>query len=211
MLKMVIFDLDGVLLDACDWHRDALNASLKEVCNYEISLADHYTTFNGIPTRVKLKRLTEMGILPEEEHERVYNLKQKKTIDIIQENAAPRPEKIALMKWLKEHSVRVSCFTNSIRETAYLMLEKTGIKEDLALIITNQDVEHPKPHPEGYKKVLDHFNIAPEDAIIVEDSPKGKKAAYAAGCAVLEVENAEQVNIKVLKEFIDENFNTHGW
>ena len=59
--KLVIFDLDGVLVDACEWHRIALNEALKKVCNYEISLEDHYSTFNGIPTRVKLEKLTEMG------------------------------------------------------------------------------------------------------------------------------------------------------
>ena len=52
MKKLIIFDLDGVLVDACEWHRVALNKALKEVSNYEISLQDHYSTFNGIPTRV---------------------------------------------------------------------------------------------------------------------------------------------------------------
>ena len=59
--KLVIFDLDGVLVDACDWHRIALNRALKQACDYEISPEDHYSTFNGIPTRVKLQKLTEMG------------------------------------------------------------------------------------------------------------------------------------------------------
>ena len=45
-MKLVIFDLDGVLVDACEWHRVALNEALKEVCNYEISLEDHYGEFN---------------------------------------------------------------------------------------------------------------------------------------------------------------------
>ena len=58
--KLVIFDLDGVLVDACEWHRIALNEALKKACDYEISLEDHYSTFNGIPTRVKLEKLTEL-------------------------------------------------------------------------------------------------------------------------------------------------------
>ena len=37
MLELVIFDLDGVLVDACEWHRVALNEALQEVCQYEIS------------------------------------------------------------------------------------------------------------------------------------------------------------------------------
>ena len=62
-VQMVIFDLDGVLVDACEWHRAALNEALREVCNYEISLEDHYNKFNGLPTKVKLDALTEMHVL----------------------------------------------------------------------------------------------------------------------------------------------------
>ena len=82
-VKLVIFDLDGVLVDACEWHRLALNEALKEVSDYEISLDDHYKTFNGIPTQVKLDKLTEMGIIEEHHHKEIYDLKQSKTLEII--------------------------------------------------------------------------------------------------------------------------------
>ena len=82
-IKLVIFDLDGVLVDACEWHRLALNMSLLEVCNYEIPKKEHFSTYNGIPTKVKLKKLSELGILKNSEHKKVYDLKQKYTIDII--------------------------------------------------------------------------------------------------------------------------------
>ena len=41
MIKLVVFDLDGVLVDACEWHRVALNKALKALCDYEISLEEH--------------------------------------------------------------------------------------------------------------------------------------------------------------------------
>ena len=77
MNKLVVFDLDGVLVDACEWHRFALNQALREVCNYEINIDEHYSTFNGIPTKVKLQKLTEMGILRREQHVEVYDRKQE--------------------------------------------------------------------------------------------------------------------------------------
>ena len=49
MIKIIIFDLDGVLVDACEWHRLSLNAALKEIANFEISVDDHYANFNGLP------------------------------------------------------------------------------------------------------------------------------------------------------------------
>ena len=68
-IKLVIFDLDGVLVDACEWHRAALNEALYEVCNYKISMDDHHSVFNGIPTKVKLQKLTEWGVILESQHE----------------------------------------------------------------------------------------------------------------------------------------------
>ena len=126
MIRLVTFDLDGVLVDACEWHRVALNESLKEICNYEISLEDHYKTFNGIPTKVKLNKLTEMGILNKEQHERVYDLKQEKTVKIISENAELRQEKVDLINWLKDNG----CIKESFEEAA-VAERLTSILENL--------------------------------------------------------------------------------
>ncbi len=210
MIRLVTFDLDGVLVDACEWHRVALNESLKEICNYEISLEDHYKTFNGIPTKVKLNKLTEMGILNKEQHERVYDLKQEKTVKIISENAELRQEKVDLINWLKDRQLHVACYTNSIRMTADLMLQKTGIFDLFELVITNQDVKNPKPHPEGYLKVLEHFQIDKSSMLIVEDSPKGMAAALASGCNIIQVKNPDDVCIKLFKEYLNEDLDSNG-
>tara|TARA_R100000008_G_scaffold86783_1_gene81583 strand:+ start:3504 stop:4139 length:636 start_codon:yes stop_codon:yes gene_type:complete len=210
VIRLVTFDLDGVLVDACEWHRVALNESLKEICNYEISLEDHYKTFNGIPTKVKLNKLTEMGILNKEQHERVYDLKQEKTVKIISENAELRQEKVDLINWLKDRQLHVACYTNSIRMTADLMLQKTGIFDLFELVITNQDVKNPKPHPEGYLKVLEHFQIDKSSMLIVEDSPKGMAAALASGCNIIQVKNPDDVCIKLFKEYLNEDLDSNG-
>ena len=209
-LKLVIFDLDGVLVDACEWHRVALNESLKEICGYEISLEDHYNVFNGLPTQVKLNKLTQGGIISEDMHNSIYHLKQQKTIDVVEQKASIAVDKMELIKWLKAKDIKVACFTNSIRETAHLMLKKTGVYDLLEMVVTNQDVEKAKPDPEGYIKVLEHFNIDKTSTIIIEDSPKGLEAAYASGCHVMRVKNPTDVNIEFFKEHMNENFNSNG-
>jgi beta-phosphoglucomutase len=195
--KLVIFDLDGVLVDACEWHRVALNEALQEVCNYEISLEDHYKTFNGIPTRVKLRRLSEMGKISASSHDSVYRAKQLLTMEIIKRNATLRPEKVEMIKTLKSRGNVVACYTNSIRKTAELMLDKTGILELFDFVLTNQDVENPKPDPEGYVFLMDHFGFSEEDTFIIEDSPKGLAAANASGANVIQVKNPDEVNISL--------------
>lgn len=203
MIKLVIFDLDGVLVDACEWHKNALNEALKDVCGYIISEEDHINIFNGTPTKVKLKILTEgLKVLDKKDHELVYNLKQSKTIDMIKRYAPIREEKIFMLKKLKSDGFIIGCFTNSIRETAILMLEKTGILDLMDMIVTNQDVVVPKPSPEGYNKIIDKYGAKKENTYIIEDSPKGLESAYAAGCNVIEVKNPDEVHYHKLKEFL---------
>ena len=179
----------------------ALNNALKEVCNYEISLEDHYKHFNGAPTKVKLNRLTEQGIISVEQHKKVYELKQKFTLEIIESKAEYRPEKVEMIGFLKNNNCEVACFTNSIRQTALLMLYKTGVLGLLDKILTNEDVKNPKPDPEGYIFLVNDFNVNKKDVIIVEDSPKGIQAAKASGCEVIEVENPDQVSLKLFKRY----------
>ena len=194
--------MDGVLVDACEWHRIALNEALKEVSNYEIPPEDHYNIFNGLPTKVKLNKLKELGIVKEESIQKIEDLKQEKTVEIINKLATKREEKIELIDYLKKNNIKVACYTNSIRLTAELMLQKTGVLDKLDLLVTNQDVKEPKPNPEGYIKCINHFNIRKENTIILEDSPKGLEAAKKSGALVVHVKNPEEVNKKIFEEIL---------
>jgi HAD superfamily hydrolase (TIGR01509 family) len=195
MFKMIIFDLDGVLVDACEWHRLALNRALKEICGYEISLDDHHTIFNGLPTKNKLNILCDMNVTTPSDFDLI-------NIEIIKEKAHSRKEKIILLETLKNNGFKIACYTNSIKKTASLMLKKTGVFHLLDFLLTNEDVIKPKPNPEGYNFLVDKFNFKKDDVLIVEDSPKGKQAAYDSGCKVLEVDSVEKVNTSLFKEII---------
>ena len=66
-IKAILFDMDGVLIEAKDWHYEALNEALK-LFGSEIGLYDHLVTFDGLPTKDKLNMLTSVGKLPKELH-----------------------------------------------------------------------------------------------------------------------------------------------
>ena len=121
---------------------------------------------------------------------------------MIKKHANIRNEKISLINNLKQKGIKVACYTNSIRKTAELMLKKTGVYELMDYILTNQDVTNPKPDPEGYNFLVKKFKQKKENVVIVEDSPKGKLAAYGSGCNVIEVKNPEEVNLKIFKEIL---------
>lgn len=200
--KMFIFDLDGVLVDACDWHRDALNNALLKICNYKISLEEHNEIFNGIPTSKKLTILSKMKKISTEDHKAINDLKQKFTIEAIEKQAYRREEKIDMIKQIKEKGHTVCCYTNSIRKTANLMLKKTGIYEMFDFVLTNQDVSNPKPDPEGYVFLMNKFNFSKENTFIIEDSPKGILAAKNSGANVIEVKNADEVSVNIIRKIL---------
>ena len=79
------------------------------------------------------------------------------------------------------------------------MLERTGVLPLFDMIVTNQDVENPKPNPEGYLTIMKHYDILKSNTLIFEDSPKGIKAAYDSGAHVMVVEDIENLTVDRVK------------
>ena len=77
-IKAVLFDLDGVLVDAREWHYEALNRALG-MFGFTIERDLHLTTLDGLPTREKMKFLSGQKSLPIGLHEPINRLKQKFT------------------------------------------------------------------------------------------------------------------------------------
>ncbi len=201
MIKTVLLDLDGVLVQAVQWHRVALNMSLKQHCNYEIPLDQHLQYYNGLPTRVKLSMLQDKGVIQKANLKLVQQSKQKYTIQIIQKLAQIDNQKIKMLKYLKSKNIKLACVTNSIRKTALLMLSKTGQLQYLDLVISNQDVSRNKPSPEPYLKALQSLQADPLETLVVQDSPNGIQSGRASGCR-LWVTTFNIVNLKHIKSEI---------
>ena len=199
-IKCVLFDMDGVLVDACDWHKQAFNEALFSVAGFKLTDEEHQNTFNGLPTKIKLQMLVNDGRLSASLCDKISQLKQSITLKIINSNCNTDITKIEMINFLKNKKIVVCCFTNSIRKSANLILERAGILNLLDELLTNQDVTNPKPHPEGYNKLIKKFNFLPEECLIIEDSEKGLKAARDSGANVIKVRSAKEVTIDLFKE-----------
>ena len=204
MIKMVIFDLDGVLVDAREIHYEALNAALKAVNEkYVIGRQEHLSTYDGLSTTKKLNMLTENKGLPNELHDTVWRLKQQKTVEII--DAFDKDKRIcSILKKLKDDGYSVACATNSIRKTAKLQLIRKGFFEYIDFLYSNQDVVKPKPSAEIYMRCMLRANVDPNETIIVEDSHHGRKAAINSGAHLCAVKNSSEVTYDKIKKIIDE-------
>lgn len=202
MIKAILFDMDGVLIDAKDWHYEALNKALG-LFGIEISRYDHLHTFDGLPTKVKLKMLSEQYYLPEQLHGFVNQMKQQYTVQMIHEKCHPMFHHEYALSKLHNEGYRIAVCSNSIRTSIELMMEKSMLIGYLDLIVSNEDVKKAKPDPEMYQTAISKFGFKPEECIVVEDNPNGIAAGKASGASVLEVATVYDVNYENVKRLID--------
>ena len=203
MIKLVIFDLDGVLVDARELHYEALNLALSSIDKkYVISRDEHLSTFDGTSTKKKLTMLTELKGLPKDSHDLVWRLKQDKTLEIIDRFDVDSRIKDILMK-LKSDGYHLACATNSIRQTAKLQLIRKGFFEHIDFLYSNQDVNNVKPNSEIYLRCMIKVGVNPNETVIVEDSHIGRKGALSSGAYLCAVEDSSDVSYEKIQKVID--------
>lgn len=202
-VKAILFDMDGVLIDAKDWHYEALNKALG-LFGVEISRYDHLHTFDGLPTRVKLKMLAEQYFLPEQLHPFINEMKQMYTADIIYQKCHPMFQHEYALSKLHNEGYKIAVCSNSVRKTIELMMEKANLTSYLDLIVSNEDVSKSKPDPEMYLTAMKKLGVKASECVVVEDNPNGIQAGRASGADVLEVATVYDVNYANIKMKIKE-------
>ncbi len=191
-IKAVLFDMDGVLIEAKEWHYESLNRALA-LFGFEISRYDHLVTYDGLPTRRKLEMLSRERGLPTGLHGLVNDLKQKYTMEIVHSKCRPTFHHQYALSKLKARGLRLAVCSNSIRQTVDQMLQRAGIHHWFDLTLSNEDVSKAKPDPEIYSSAMARLGLLPSQCIVVEDNQNGIRAAMAAGAHVLAVENTDDV------------------
>lgn len=207
MIKCVLFDLDGVLADATEWHYQALNKALIKTGLTPIPYDDHLKYYNGLPTATKIEKMRSRGIdiSPDLEKE-IRAQKQQATVECIRDLCEPDPEKLELFEALSKTGCKLGVCTNAVRETLDLILTKSGLK-GFDITLSNQDVNQPKPSPEIYLEAMKRLDVSPEETLIVEDSPLGEQAARASGAYVLKVEGYSEVTAEtVMRKLASVNY-----
>lgn len=202
-IKAVIFDMDGVLIDAKDWHYEALNQALK-LFGYQISRYDHLVTFDGLPTKKKLEMLSMENGLPSGLHQFINEMKQNYTMEYVYMKCKPLFDHQYALSKLKSEGYKLALASNSVRITIDMMMEKADLQKYLDFTLSNQDVKKAKPDPEIYTTAINRLGYKPEECLIVEDNINGVKAALASGANLLKVETVYDVTYTNIKNRIKE-------
>jgi beta-phosphoglucomutase len=202
-IKAIIFDMDGVLIEAKEWHYEALNRALA-LFGMEISRYDHLVTYDGLPTKTKLKMLSMERGLPEELHGFINEMKQQYTMEVIYAKCKPTFYHQFALSRLHAAGYRMAVCSNSIRNSVEMMLERAGLMPMLEFFFSNEDVPKPKPAPDMYIAAIRRMGLAPEECLIVEDNPNGIKAAREACAHVLCVNDVRDVNHINITKYIAE-------
>ena len=200
-VKLIVFDLDGVLIDSKQTHYEALNRALGK--EFAISIEEHLSTYDGLPTRSKLNLLTQSKGLPTDKHADIARAKQLATVDILKETVLPRTDFVDMCRELKDRGYILACASNAVRDTVKMSLLQLGIIEYFDFWYSNEDVNKPKPHFEMYFKCMLKANAKPAETLIIEDSHIGRQAVIDSGAHLLAVTDTKDISLCKILDAIE--------
>lgn len=211
-MKDLAFDLDGVLIDALHIHRAAFIEAWQTATGLTwLDEAFHDEHLASLSTRQKLRKLVAMGFLLNEQVDTISDLKQRLTLDRIDEAPSTVP-------WLREllgslrygDGRRLALVSNSIRKTCLRTLENNAILEFFDVIVASDDVKegYNKPSSLPYTTAATELGCATTgDLVAFEDSAAGLRSAKAAGCWVYVVSrpsvDLEEAKVRSWLKIID--------
>lgn len=207
MIKAVLFDMDGVLIEAKDWHYEALNMALSAF-GFNISRESHLSTFDGLPTRQKLIMLSQSYDLPEGLHEFINKLKQSYTLQISHLKCKPVFHHQYALSRLKKEGYKIAVCSNSVRQSVHSMMTLSGLDKYIDIMISNEDVKKGKPDPEMYIDAMKFLKVDPSESLILEDNDHGIQAAKASKAHLLEIGTPDDVTYLNISNKIN-NINTN--
>lgn len=197
MIKAIIFDMDGLLIDSEPiWFR--AKQELMKTLNLEWTHEDQIATM-GVPTQFWIDYLYKKvnGILTKDEllhgvTDRMINLYKKGEIELM-------PGVKEALKLAKEN-YKVGLATGSYKQLMEISLDVNNWRNIFDVILSSDDLERGKPFPDIYLEVMKRLNVRPKESVVLEDSRDGIKAGVAAGANVIAIPSKE---VEVPKDVLD--------
>jgi HAD superfamily hydrolase (TIGR01509 family) len=184
MLEAVIFDMDGILADTEPLHAHAYLEVLK---TFGIHVSENqYRKAITVDGKTMATWFIELGGDLQQIDE-LFKRKDRIYFPLLRERGVPRPGLFTLLSDLKGSAVPCALATSARRVNAEFVLELFGLRPFFSVTLALEDVTHVKPHPEVFLLALDRLRAHPQKAVVLEDAPKGVRAAIDAGIPAVAV------------------------
>lgn len=198
MIKAVLFDLDGLLIDS-----EIISYKIYEEIfgeyGYPYTLTQYANEYSGKTLMENVTRTIKNGLLPltkEQLIEKIYEIEGR----LIQEGVSLKTGALELLEYLREHQYGVAVATSSIKERALSILKLHEIESYFHAGVFAEDLTKSKPDPEVFLKAAGKLGRLPEECLVLEDSAAGIEAAYRAGIPVICIPDLKKPAEETLKK-----------
>jgi len=198
MLKAVIFDFDGVLVDSEKLHLAAFNKVLSRL-KIEISTQEYYEEFLGLSDRELLETVNNRGknlALTDRQFKQLLQAKAE-AFKQLASTQVPVIEGVPeFIKMLSANKIPLAICSGALLDEIELLLKGANLRNYFDCIVSAEQVKKGKPDPEGFSLALKllndktHQEIKPQDCIVIEDSHWGLEAAKNAGMHTIAITNS---------------------
>jgi len=176
MLKAIIFDMDGVLIDTPKFVWESFRILLSK---YGANITNEQTKkYLGMSLKDQLVLLRRDFKIKEEIDVAEFGKKSFKIqLEMMKDKIGPNEILTNFLKQARDNEIKLAVATSSLKERAHTLLDLLEIKEEFDTIVTAEDIANHKPAPDQFLKATEILQIAPENCVVIEDAPNGIEAA----------------------------------
>ena len=213
MLKSVIFDMDGVILDS-----EPINFAIEKRLFAELGITvsrKEHESYVGTNSNVMWRLIRNKHHLENSIEELTLLCRERyfEYLDALEE-LQPIPGVVELLDDLQEHLITTILASSADREKISIHLKMLGLGAYFAIIVSGEDVPESKPEPAIFLRALAEAGLEPGDCVVIEDSTNGVLAAKAAGlkCIGFANSNSGRQDLSaadhIIDKFLGVNFET---
>ena len=191
MIKAVIFDMDGVLIDT-EKHYNAAWCEAARMAGFVEFKREHALMLRSCDARLASEMMKD--IFGESfDYFAIREVRRRLVAERLEKYGLEKKPGIdEILAFLHERGIKAAVATAAPLQLTLQHLEKIGVKDQFDRIVSAKQVEHGKPAPDVYLYACEQIGERPSDCIAVEDSPNGIRSAYAAGCKPIMVPDLTQ-------------------